>query len=524
MTAFDLLPALRAMGTAALCGVVLVACGGDGDEGPQVTATPPVSRAEPTPTSLPESTGAPSSTSAPEVTPETASAPVPDVGGLWAAEDDNELLGLTMFLTPGGSPGDAWAIDLNAVSFVCAATETEMAWLLEGCSGNAGATIDSLSIPKAPGEAADLAFTAQGRTYVTTLRRIEDRPDEAPRQGVERLWIVPPSEACPSSLGIWAEDGLVFGACSEGTVQIFEAATGRLLSQASTAGAAGGPSTVLEVTYRDGLLFAATVNAGLVIFDVSDPRSPRLAGQFVVPAPRGSGEALTNVHNLTLSLDGRIIFLINQSHPGTDVRAVDVSAPAAPFEVGRYMFPGNANVLNGGHDLYLTTRGGRTYAYLNRLRSGLEVLDVTDPAAMTKVGSLLLPATVSHSGWFFEVDGHHYFAHTDEGFDQGMTVLNVDDVASPEVVSTYRSRPGISIHNMRVHDGIAYIAYYVDGLRVVDLRDPANPVEIAHYDTLPPEEERSLFSGAWGVDLDGGLIFVSDMDTGVYGLRLTEEP
>ena len=47
-----------------------------------------------------------------------------------------------------------------------------------------------------------------------------------------------------------------------------------------------------------------------------------------------------------------------------------------------------------------------------------------------------------------------------------MTVLDVTDPTRPNVVSQFATREGISIHNVQVVDGIAYISYYLDGLRV----------------------------------------------------------
>jgi choice-of-anchor B domain-containing protein len=332
------------------------------------------------------------------------------------------------------------------------------------------------------------------------------------------VWKAPPSIECEANLGIWADDGLVFAPCSGGIIRIHDATTGRVIGIARPP-ADGRPRLVLEVTYRNGLLYAATATHGLLIFDVTTPAQPRLAGRFEVRGPEGSPEIVVNIHNVTLSADGRLAYLINQSHAASDMRIVDVSNPAQPTEVGRYTVA-TGSLLQGVHDVYLTERNGRTYAYVNRLSVGLEVLDVTDPAAPTLVGSFK-PGTASHSGWFFEAKGQHYFAHTDEGFDQGLTVLNVDDVTKPQFTSVYRKRPGISIHNIRVVDGIAYIAYYVDGLVVLDLRDPARIAELAYYDTIPNGEERGLFSGAWGVHVDDGLIFMSDMDSGLYAFRLT---
>ena len=55
---------------------------------------------------------------------------------------------------------------------------------------------------------------------------------------------------------------------------------------------------------------------------------------------------------------------------------------------------------------------------------------------------------------------------------------------------------------------------------MIDLRDPANPVEIAHYDTVPAEQEKDMFQGAWGVDVWNGVVFISDMENGVFAFKV----
>ena len=110
---------------------------------------------------------------------------------------------------------------------------------------------------------------------------------------------------------------------------------------------------------------------------------------------------------------------------------------------------------------------------------------MTDPANVSALGSIAWDGTFSHSGWPFTLNGRWYYAHNSEGYDQHMTVLDVTDPANPTVVSHFATREGISIHNVQVVDGIAYIAYYLDGLRVVDLRDPRMPEEIAHFEPCP---------------------------------------
>ena len=84
----------------------------------------------------------------------------------------------------------------------------------------------------------------------------------------------------------------------------------------------------------------------------------------------------------------------------------------------------------------------------------------------------------------------------------------------------YQSRPEVGIHNFELIGDRAYIAYYQDGVRVVDLSDPTRPREVAHYNTWDPETASSgPFSGALGIRVVDGLIYVADSERGLLILR-----
>tara|TARA_B100001029_G_C14753465_1_gene282065 strand:- start:96 stop:599 length:504 start_codon:yes stop_codon:yes gene_type:complete len=75
-------------------------------------------------------------------------------------------------------------------------------------------------------------------------------------------------------------------------------------------------------------------------------------------------------------------------------------------------------------------------------------------------------------------------------------------------------------HNGIIKGDYLYVAYYHDGLRVFDISNPSNPIQINYYDTYLPSDHIS-YRGAWGVYpyLNSGNILVSDMQTGLYVLK-----
>jgi hypothetical protein len=254
-----------------------------------------------------------------------------------------------------------------------------------------------------------------------------------------------------------------------------------------------------------------------------DPGAPELVGQFEASAAGGDLGGYTSFHNIFLSPDGRFVYAANYStFPKTELLIIDVSDPAAPTEAGRFSISTDNSDSNWHvtHDINVVQVNGRLIAFLNYLSAGLWILDVTDPAAISTLGSIAWDGIFSHSGWPFTLNGRWYYAHNSEGYERHMTVLDVTDPTRPNVVSQFATREGISIHNVQVVDGIAYISYYLDGLRVVDLRDPHSPEEIAHFDTVPDANERGLLQGAFGVRVMDGVVYVSDMESGVYAFQV----
>jgi hypothetical protein len=89
------------------------------------------------------------------------------------------------------------------------------------------------------------------------------------------------------------------------------------------------------------------------------------------------------------------------------------------------------------------------------------------------------------------------------------------------------------IHNNFLVGTDVYSSWYTDGVRIVDTSDPTHPVEVAHF--VPPAgqnpvkpSQRGVLANTtqiWGVVVDEatGLIYASDMNTGLWILRRTDQ-
>mgnify|MGYP000612113137 CR=1 FL=1 len=76
---------------------------------------------------------------------------------------------------------------------------------------------------------------------------------------------------------------------------------------------------------------------------------------------------------------------------------------------------------------------------------------------------------------------------------------------------------------------LEYLSWYSDGLRVVDVSDPAAPVEVAHFVPTPTADPQQHFNGqgrgeacamTWSVRISDGLIYLSDLNSGLWIVQL----
>jgi len=78
-----------------------------------------------------------------------------------------------------------------------------------------------------------------------------------------------------------------------------------------------------------------------------------------------------------------------------------------------------------------------------------------------------------------------------------------------------------SDHNIYVRGNLMYQSNYVSGLRVLDISDPENPVEVGFFDTVPFGDNGPGFSGSWSnyPFFESGTIVVTSSREGVFLLK-----
>ncbi|MBF8290221.1 MAG: Beta helix protein [Chloroflexi bacterium] len=210
---------------------------------------------------------------------------------------------------------------------------------------------------------------------------------------------------------------------------------------------------IVDVAVQGGVAYLATADEGLLIVDVRDPRHPSELGRLFTGG-YAFGVAVLGEHVLVADGWGGL-------------RIVDVGDPRVPRLVTTV--PTDAWVMGVAAD------GDR--AYLAAGGAGLQVIDLADPGNPVVVGHL-------------PVAGGHAIATGADGplaalvdTSVGIRIIGVRD-GPPAELSTYAplaSADGLTLAGTR-----AFVAAKGQGLRVVDVSDPARPTDLPGISTEDP--------------------------------------
>jgi hypothetical protein len=186
----------------------------------------------------------------------------------------------------------------------------------------------------------------------------------------------------------------------------------------------------------------------LYTFDISDPSNPKLADSLMVDARL--------INDVSTTPDGKIGVITREgaSSRKNGIMFLDLSSPLHPKVLSEYTATVTSGVHSAfidGHYVYLTDDGSRL----------MRVISFADPRNPKEVGS-------------WQIENKHT-ATIDGG----------------QVIGRY-------LHDIQVKDGFAYLAYFKDGLVILDVGNgikggsPENPKLVSRYtynttDFYPPD-------------------------------------
>lgn len=231
----------------------------------------------------------------------------------------------------------------------------------------------------------------------------------------------------------------------------------------------GGDWYAQHVVLMDQFALVASGSNGLTVFDISDPTTPTPVASCATPG-----------YAWRLALQGSHLYVADNEG---GLRVIDVSDPLAPFETGSATTPEwTENVALDGD-----------FAYVCEGSAGLAVFDITNPSNPTEVG------LYQTGGFTFRmtVAENYAFAGGDN-----LCAVDISDLEAPIMIG---SIPGLDFcWDITKRDDYLYVADNDAGLRIVDVSDPANPVETSVWDTpghatrIALKEDYAFIGDSWG--------------------------
>jgi hypothetical protein len=338
---------------------------------------------------------------------------------------------------------------------------------------------------------------------------------------------------------------------------------------------AGRDIAVAGIQSCAGSRYDASAERGLMLWDVTTPSAPVQLGYLrtacctrgvhefevqhrtdlrrtfafaTVPTSRYPDDQTTSgVRDENSDGDFRLIDITDPTHP-VQVSHWGVQDGGGPFGAGQGCDPDP----NYGHGAEPSEDGKEVFlAYWD---SGFIRLDLSDPTSPVFRGRTVYPANAdgdAHSSQYDEARRLLITADEDfckssgSGIEKGFGYMRIYDwskIVSPKQIGSYRTPNSLGtndqaagdfvIHNNWLVGTDVYSSWYTDGVRVVDTSDPKAPREVAYF--VPPAttnpvkpSQRGVLTNTtqvWGVVVDEttGLIYASDMNSGLWILRRTD--
>jgi hypothetical protein len=313
---------------------------------------------------------------------------------------------------------------------------------------------------------------------------------------------------------------------------------------------------------------------GLMLWDVTDPTAPVQVGYLrTACCTRGVHEF--EVHDRAdLSRTFAYATVPTSRYPEAtspsgyrdvngdgDFRLIDITNPAQPFQVSDWGIQDIGGPFSSGQGCDPDANYGHgaepsddgKLVFVSYWDSGFVELDLTNPAQPAFKGRTVYAEDADGDGHSSQYDdARKLLFSADEDFckvsgpatEKGYGYLRIWDYSNPSApkqIGSYRTPNSLGtddqaagdyvIHNPFLVGTTVYASWYSDGVRVIDAANPAKPKEVASF--VPPAgqqpvkpSQRKVLTNTpqvWGVVVDEqtGLIYASDMNTGLWILRRT---
>ncbi len=262
---------------------------------------------------------------------------------------------------------------------------------------------------------------------------------------------------------------------------------------------------------------------GMQVFDLTQLTTAQAPTMFEETAHYNG---INSAHNIVINEETGFAYLVGGSGGGQTcgggLHIVNIQDPVDPQFVGcfnsGYTHDAQCVVYNGPD----TEHQGKEICIESSVKD-VVVTDVTNKSNPVILGTGTYPQVeYVHQGWFTE--DHRYFFQNDE-LDEGRRgnntktiVWDMIDLDDPVVLDEYLALTEVIDHNLYIKGDYMYQSNYFAGLRIIDVSNPTNLVEVAYFDTVPGSNATSFGDGSWSnyPFFESGTIAVSSQQGGLF--------
>ena len=264
------------------------------------------------------------------------------------------------------------------------------------------------------------------------------------------------------------------------------------------------------------------------------PGHHQLIPEIISDVAAGDGASLSGVRGLDVFAAGAGLYVVAAASSGDAILVINVTDPYEPRIISAVVDDGST-VLDGASGVDVIRIGSGLYAVVaSASDDGLQVIDLTDPADPVPVAGLADDGRVALAG-AYDVDafaaGAGTYAVVASASDDGLQVIDLTSPADPVPVASITDDQvmaldgAVAVDTIRIGSGTYAVVASPndDGLQIIDLTSPAEPVPVAGLtddDTVHLRGVRGV--AALGLGLGTYAVAAAPGDDGLQVVEITD--
>ncbi|MBX3355119.1 MAG: choice-of-anchor B family protein [Phycisphaeraceae bacterium] len=280
-------------------------------------------------------------------------------------------------------------------------------------------------------------------------------------------------------------------------------------------------------TYKNWMYAVSEGGGGIQVFDLS-----LIDAGLVTTFPSVTTGGTQATHTMIINEKSGYLYRMGGGSNGLRIYNLEPN-PAQPQFVAswpdRYVHDGYVVTYESGpyagREVFFACGGFNS----GHVDTGVTIIDVTNKSSLQVMSQFYYPnAAYSHQLWPSE---DLQFAYLNDEIDEqnhGLfsvgRIIDISNLSQPTLAGTYTTGLQTVDHNEYVRGDLLFCSNYKSGLRIFDISNRTNPVEVAWFDTYP-ENDTAGYAGLWSnyPFFPSGTVIGSDLQRGLFVWRISNE-